>query len=188
MTPPRDVKLGSLTTTSMIKQMQKSRTSSSVKSVTTSYNKWDTSVITEAKNFNTFKTSQTSNTLTTLGAVADVMGLLNNILGSKDSKSSGVSNQSSRNNTSNQSSSLSGADSGGGGGGGSSVSSRGEYSGYAQNLNNNLNAGIDSSVLTNVRQAISNGWSSISSSNLKPSLANEAVKANQALALHHKTR
>uniref|UniRef100_UPI004027D85C hypothetical protein n=1 Tax=Candidatus Scatousia sp. TaxID=3085663 RepID=UPI004027D85C len=179
MTPPRDVKLGSLTTTSMIKQMQKSRTSSSVNKVMTSYNKWDTSVITEAKNLNTSKASQTSNALATLGAVADAMGLLNNILGGNDAKSQTVSNQS--NNTSNQSLSPSGGTLSGGGGSGS-VSSEVQYSGYAQNLNNNLNASIDSSVLTDVRQAISNGWSSMACSNLKPSLANESVKANQALA------
>lgn len=180
MTPPRDVKLGSLTTTSMIKQMQKSRTSSSVNNVTTSYNKWDTSVITEARNTNTSKASQTSNALTTLGAVADAMGLLNNILRGNDSNSNGVSNQSNKS-ASNQSSSPSGATLSGGGGG-SSVSSGEQYSGYAQNLNNNLSADIDSSVLTNVRHAISNAWTSTSLLNLKPSLANESVKANQALA------
>ncbi|HIS35444.1 TPA: hypothetical protein IAC10_02270 [Candidatus Scatousia excrementigallinarum] len=183
MTPQRDIKLGSLTTSSIIKQMQKSRTSTSVNKVTTSYNKWETSVITEAKNAKTSNSSQTSNVLTTLGAVADAMGLLNNILGSKDSKSSGVSNQLSSNNTSNQSSSLSGAASGGGGGGGSSVSCGGEYSGYAQNLNNNFSGSVDSSTLSSVSNAISAaGWTSTALSNLKPSLNNESVKVNQALA------
>ena len=180
MLPPREVKFGNLTTHSMIAKMKSARSQSSENKVTTSYNKWNTSIITEARNAKQAQVSQTSNLLASMGAVADAMGILNNILNSSDSQTNEVSNQSNSNSTSNQPSSFSGAAFGGGGV--SRVSSGEQYSGYAQNLNNNFSGGIDSSVLTNVRQAISNSWTATSLSNLKPSLANESVKANQALA------
>ena len=179
MASPRDIKLGNLTTQSMIAKMKSARSQSTANKVTTSYNKWNTSIITEAKNAKQTQASQSSNILVTMGAVADAMGLLNNILGGGDSKTNGVSNQSNSNNTSNQASSMSMPASGGG----SSVSSGEQYSGYAQNINTNFNGSVDSSTLSSVSNAISNaGWSSTSLSNLKPSLANESVKVNQALA------
>ncbi len=180
MTPPREVKFGNLTTHSMIAKMKSARSQSSVNKVTTSYNKWNTSIITEAKNAKQAQVSQTSNILASMSAVADAMGLLNNILGNSDSKTTGVSNQSNSNSTSNQSSSLSGAASSGGGA--SSVSSGGQYSGYAQNLNNNFSTGVNSSVLDTIRSYVDGACTSTVLSNLKPSLANESVKANQALA------
>lgn len=179
MTPPREVKLGTLTTQSMLQQLRNQRAQTSASKPSNSQDKWNTSSWNDAKQAKAvLKNNNQSVNINTLAQVADAIGILNNFFGSVDSQSSSQATVASSNNPEVTPVRT--------GAGTSSVpaSSMEQYSGYAQGISESSGlSSVNTSTLKSVSNAISNyGWSSTSLSNLKPDLAKESVKINQSLA------
>lgn len=183
MTPPRDVKLGTLTTQSMLQQLRNQRSQTSASKPSNTQDKWNTSSWNDVKAArNASSNNNQPVNINSLAQVADAIDVLNNFFASLNTQNpsqtpSTPSNNSAGGHAGTQSGTSSGSSS-------APASAMEQYSGYAQGISGSSGlSSVNTATLKSVSNAISNyGWSSTSLSNLKPDLAKESVKINQSLA------
>lgn len=182
MTPSREIKLGTLTTQSMLQKLRNQRTQTSSLKPSNTQDKWNTSSWNDVKAAKSASTNgNNAANLSSFTQVADAIDVLNNFFASLNTENSAQTISTSSNSSGSAKTSAGNA----GVNYGANASSMEQYSGYAQGISGNYSspAAVNTATLDSVRNAISNfGWSSTSLSNLKPDLAKEVVSANQSLA------